>query len=203
VKWCNFWKVPPVFLLESLTILEELSDNYLMKRVQDGDFTKMGLLFERHHQAVFAYFFRCTSDKGKSEDLVQNLFMRLLKYRDGFTGRGQFSYWMFATARNLWIDEYRKKDPVARGRTLSQIPETEDQAPDAYQSLARQERHHQLRTALARLTPEKREAIVLSRFNGLKYSEIAEIAQCTENAIKSRIQRGLLELKEMLVSIEN
>jgi RNA polymerase sigma-70 factor (ECF subfamily) len=183
--------------------LEELSDNYLMKRVQEGDFSKMGLLFERHHRTVFAYFFRCTADKGKSEDLVQNLFIRLLKYRAGFTGKGQFSYWMFATARNLWIDEYRKKDPIAKGRTLSQIPDTEDIAPDAYETLARQERHEQLRNALARLTPEKREAIVLSRFNGLKYSEIAEIAQCTENAIKSRIQRGLMELKEILVHIEN
>ena len=171
-----------------------------MKRVQEGDFNKMGLLYERHHQALFAYFYRCTADKGKSEDLVQNLFIRLLKYRRGFTGKGQFSYWMFATARNLWIDEYRKKDPIGQGRTLHQIPEREDQSPNSYQRLEQDERHEMLRKALDQLTPEKKEAIVLSRFNGLKYQEIAEIAQCTENAIKSRIQRGLLELKEILTN---
>ncbi|NND31103.1 MAG: RNA polymerase sigma factor [Saprospiraceae bacterium] len=183
--------------------MEELSDNYLMRQVQNGDFNKLGLLYERHHRALFAYFYRCTSDKGKSEDLVHNLFMRLLKYRNGFTGRGQFSYWMFATARNLWIDEYRRKDPIGQGRTLAQIPETEDTAPNAYHHLEQSERHERLRKALDQLTPEKKEAIVLSRFNGLKYAEIAEIAQCTENAIKSRIQRGLIELKDILINSES
>lgn len=173
-----------------------------MNQVQEGDFSKMGLLYERHHQALFAYFYRCTSDHGKSEDLVQNLFIRLLKYRNGFAGKGEFSYWMFATARNLWIDEYRKKDPIGKGRTLEQIPESVDTAPSAYHALEQKERNEQLRKALDRLTPEKKEAIVLSRFNGLKYHEIAKIADCTENAIKSRIQRGLIELKEILVDLD-
>ncbi len=162
----------------------------------------MGLLYERHRKDVFAYFYRCTSDQSKSEDLLQNVFLRLIKYRHTFTGEGQFVYWMFATARNVWYDDHRKKDPLRRKEELTDLKEVaeEDLRPD--QNLERLERKNIVQKVLLELTPEKREAIVLSRFQGMKYHEIAVIANCTENAIKSRVQRGLMEMKELIQNIE-
>ena len=172
-----------------------------MKEVQQGDLQKMGLLYERHRREVFAYFYRCTADRSQSEDLVQSVFLRLIKYRHTFTGEGQFVYWLFATARNAWYDEHRKKDPLKHKDAWPQQEDVQDHdQPDFY--VERQERRHIVQQALQRLSAEKREAIVLSRFHGLKYHEIAVIAHCSENAIKSRVQRGLLELKNLMEHIE-
>ncbi len=182
--------------------MDVLSDNHLMRQVQKGDLSKLGLLYERHSRDVFAYFYRCTGDREKSEDMVQNLFIRILKYKDTFTGEGQFVYWLFATARNLWYDDHRKRDPLRRREPLDRVePITHLQiGPD--ESLEKAERRAMLHRAMEQLTPAKKEAIILSRFQGLRYREIALIANCSENAIKSRIQRGLLELKEIMQKIE-
>lgn len=169
-----------------------------MEKVQHGDVSKMGLLYERHHKDLFAYFYRCTQDQGKSEDLVQNLFIRMLKYSKTFAGKGEFVYWMYSSARNLWYDTNRKKDPLAKGKDLNSIAERSDMSLDSHQHLEREERKSALWRALNQLVPEQKEAIVLSRFQELKYREIAVITNCSENTVKSRIKRGLVELKELM-----
>ena len=131
----------------------------------------MGTLYERYKQDVFAYFYRCTSDQGRS-----------------------------AMARNLYIDHVRRKDPLLNGHSLEGAPIELDNSPNPHLRMEYKERAKLLHTALAQLSPEKKEAIILSRFQGLKYREIAQMCNCSENAIKSRIQRGLLELKEILES---
>ncbi len=182
--------------------MEKLADNYLMKKVRDGDLSKMGLLYERYNKNVYAYFYRCTANRAKSEDMVQNVFMRLIKYRKTFTGEGQFVYWLFATARNVWYDDHRKNDPLREKTDLESVIPAPDNANTPDQALEKLEQKKLLHSALTKLSPEKREAIVLSRFEGLKYSEIAVIANCTENAIKSRVQRGLIELKSLMQNVE-
>ena len=87
-------------------------DKYLMQKVQDGDLSKMSLLFERHNRDLFGYFFRQTNDAAKSEDLVQDVFYRLLKYRHTYRGDGKFIYWMYSVAKNTWIGSMRKKNLV-------------------------------------------------------------------------------------------
>ncbi len=169
-----------------------------MKQVQQGDVGKLGLLYERYKGDAFAYFYRCTGDRGRSEDLVQNLFIRMMKYCSTFGGHGEFSYWMFAMARNLYIDHVRKMDPLRKRQSMEYVPEEIDEDPNPEERMERTENSNQLHDALRKLSEEKKEAIILSRFQGLKYREIAKMCNCTENAIKSRIQRGLLELKEIL-----
>lgn len=182
--------------------MEELTDNYLMKKVQAGDLNKMGLLYERYHRELFGYFFRCTSDRSKSEDLVHNVFVRLIRYRHTFKGHGEFSYWMFATARNVWFDEHRKKDPLKHQDSMNETDHSTlaVEAPD--EMLHQRERKTILSEALQQLSAEKRDAIVLSRYQGLKYKEIAKMSNCSENAIKSRVQRGMLELRGIIEKIE-
>ncbi len=175
--------------------METLEDKYLMKKVQEGDFSKLGLLYERYNRELFGYFFRLTSDGARSEDLVQNVFYRLLKYRESYRGEGKFVYWMYSVARNAWMDLYRKKDPMHRAGELNMIENIPHYDKDAHSQMETTERAEALRAALLHLTPEKREAIVMSRFQGLKYKEIARLCNCSENAIKSRVQRGLMELK--------
>ena len=182
--------------------LKQLEDTYLMRKVQEGDFGKMSLLYERYHRDLFGYFFRLTSDGNISEDMVQNVFYRMLKYRNSYRGEGKFIYWMYSVAKNVWFDRHRKKEPTYRASELKAVDERPDRERNPEELLEQDEKATQLRKALMQLSPEKREAIILSRFQGMKYQEIARLSDCSENAIKSRVQRGLLELKSILERIE-
>ena len=174
-----------------------------MKKVQLGDLGKMGLLYERYNRDVFAYFFRCCADQIKSEDMVHNVFLRLLRYRHTFGGHGEFSYWLFATARNVWFDELRQNNVLKNSYELTESEHRMTAERNPAEEYDRKERELTLRKALLKISDDKREAIILSRFQGLKYKEIALIANCSENTIKSRVQRGLAELKEIIEKIES
>ncbi len=76
--------------------------------VKSGEIDRLGLLFERYKKPLFGYFYRTFHDKETSEDLVQNVFIRILKYRSKFTGYGKFSSWMYRIAHNVSVDYYRK-----------------------------------------------------------------------------------------------
>ena len=167
-----------------------------MLKVQAGDLNKMGLLYERHKSDLFAYFYRNTNNRTVSEDLVQNTFIRLINSRQQFKGTGQFAYWMYHIARNTWIDNYRKKDPIMKASNIedsnlkNEWESNEDDNKEVYKK--------QLEFALQQLNEEKREAIILSRYHGMTYKTIAEICDCTENTVKSRVMRGIKEIKQIL-----
>lgn len=88
--------------------MQELTNNALMLKVKAGDLDKLGLLYERHKKRLFGFFYNMNSNASLSEDLVQNVFVRMLKYKHTFTGDGSFTAWMFRTARNVNYDYYKK-----------------------------------------------------------------------------------------------
>ena len=88
--------------------LDAVSDQMLMISVRDGNMEKLGMLFERHHGRLFNYFLHLTGNRHLSEDLVQEVFVRLLKYRHTFRENSTFTAWMFQIARNVRIDYLRK-----------------------------------------------------------------------------------------------
>src|SRR5580698_2859709 len=79
-----------------------------MLQVKEGDLDRMGLLFDRHHRALYGFIFRMTGIKEVSEDIVQNVFLRMLTYRNSFAGSGSFKTWMYHLARNVLHDYYKK-----------------------------------------------------------------------------------------------
>ena len=182
--------------------MDILSDEYLIKKVQEGDHSRMSLLYERYHKDLYAYFLKCTADQLKSEDLVHTVFFKVLKNSHQFSGASKFVYWLFTIARNEQINDYNKRDPLRGSYDLTDLdndPSLELQPGDM---LEKKERKELLSKALNQLSPEKKEAIILSRYQGLKYREIAEITGCKESAVKSRIQRGLLEIREILKHLQ-
>lgn len=173
-----------------------------MEKVRAGDLDKMNLLFERHHRNLFGYFYRLTNDAEQSEDMVQIAFYRMLKYRHAYRGEGKFIYWMYSIAKNIWIDAGKKKNVIEygeRNKELLQVPSREKTGEDL---LLATERKQLLQQAMAQLAPQQKEAIILSKFQGLKYQDIAEMMNCTENTIKSRVRRGLMELKAIMKKLE-
>ena len=88
--------------------LETRSDNDIMFRVKDGDIEQLSHLFETYHVRLFNYFLGMTNNRAASEDLTQEVFLRILRFRHTFKGKGTFKSWMFQIARNVSIDYFRK-----------------------------------------------------------------------------------------------
>lgn len=178
-------------------------DNYLMNKVKNGDLSHMGILFERHHKVLFGYFYRLTGNASKSEDMMQNVFFRLLKYRNTFRNEGKFVYWMYAVARNVSNDGFRKSDLLSFTEDLTLVEEEPSDSLNREEELVQKERQQHLKIALQQLGPEQKEAIVMSKYQGFKYHEIAKIVGVSESAIKARIRRGMMELKKLMNDVKS
>ena len=172
----------------------ETSDAELMARVRDGELERLSELFERHHRRLYGFFSRLVGDRTAAEDLVQEVFVRLLKYRHTFRDGAEFSPWVFGVARNAAIDHFR-----SRPRELQENPEAPEPAahlPHPIEGLERRERSEFLQAALARLAPERRELLLMARFGDLRYESIGELLGCSAGAVKVRVHRALKELRE-------
>jgi RNA polymerase sigma factor (sigma-70 family) len=175
--------------------LDILSDNSLMLKVKGGDLDKMALLFERYHRPLYGFLFHMTRQRESSEDMVQTVFFRMLKYRHAFTGSGEFKTWMYHLARNVLADHGRKDK---RTKTHHSITEESEQWTDgtrADEPIQKKQDLKALEQAMQALSAENRELLILSKYQELRYSEIARIMETSEGAIKVRIHRALQQLK--------
>jgi RNA polymerase sigma factor (sigma-70 family) len=180
------------------------ADNELMLKVRDGDLGKLSFLFERYHRALFNFFLRSNGNRDLSEDLVQEVFLRLLKYRHTFRPDSQFSAWMYHVARNAQIDHFRKykhEGEAGHDEDGDAAFEIASSGLTPEESLVKSQETQLVRRALAQLPPERREVLILSRYQGLKYEEIATILRCEVGTIKGRVFRAIRELGEVLDGI--
>lgn len=176
-----------------------ITDEELMLRVREGEPMKLGELFERHHARLYRFCLRMTANPALSEDLVQDVFARMLRYRRTFRPNSRFLPWMYRMARNVTHDHFRRS---SREEPAADTPETRrDDAPLADQRLVEDEAVGLLRDALQRLPADKREVLVLSRFQSRKYQEIAELLDCSEGAIKVRVHRAIKQLRDIYAEI--
>ncbi|GEM_PF-2647087 len=98
--------------------MNTISDNQLMANVKAGDLDKLGVLFERYKKPLYRYFYLQTGNCTACEDLVQSVFMRIIKYRDRFRPIGEFRSWMFRIAHNLGVDYMRRR---SRSRRIDDV----------------------------------------------------------------------------------
>jgi RNA polymerase sigma-70 factor (ECF subfamily) len=167
-----------------------------MLEVRDGRIAKLASLFERHHRPLFNFFYRLTGNRDQSEDLAQEVFMRILKYRHTYRPKTSFAAWMYQVARNAYHDALAKNRPESRwgGAAEDYWPEPASREPRPDDSLQREQEVALVRKALAALPVEKREVLVLSRYQNLKYEQIGQILGCDAGAVKVRVYRALRAL---------
>lgn len=171
--------------------LKQASDHELMQAVRNGDLKKLGTLFERYQVPLYNFFLRLGAGPQTGEDLVQEVFLRILKFRTTYRGESKFTTWFFQIARNVFFDYQRK---TGRTENREDIDDLATEAPSPEEMAAKQDEAAMLRQALQNISPEKREAIILSRFHHLNYEEIAEITGTKLSTVKIRVFRGLKEL---------
>lgn len=175
------------------------TDEILMLAVRDGEVAKLGALFDRHHRTLFDFFTRMTGNRTAAEDLVQDVFFRILKYRKTYRDESRFTTWMFHIARNARFDYFKKH----RGEAL--FPEEGFEIPSRSPFPSQELEHHQqtvlLERAMYKLPAEKREVLVLSRYQDMKYEQIAELQDCEVGTVKVRVHRALKELREIYLKL--
>jgi RNA polymerase sigma factor (sigma-70 family) len=172
------------------------TDHQLMLAVRDGDLDKLGRLFEKYHRALYNFYLRQLEDAPLCEDMVQEVFLRMLKYRHTYRGEGRFTTWMYSIAHNVRIDHFRRMKN--RQDFTGEIDDVASPQPGPAELSERSSRHQALHRALNRLSDEKREVLIMSRFQGLKYEEISRILGCPVNTVKARVFRALKDLKASL-----
>ena len=160
-----------------------------MLEVRNGTGETLGVLFDRYHGPLYNFYAKLTGDRTLSEDLVQEVFLRILKYRQSYQPGTPFRAWIYQIARNARVDHYRK--------TPRHITFEPEMAPPVMpkDSAQHSEEAELLHRAMMQMPEEKREILILSRFQELKYEQIARLLGCELGTVKTRIHRAIQELR--------
>lgn len=170
-----------------------------MNEVHTGQLKSLSVLYDRYHLRLYNFFFHQTRDVAVSEDLTQNVFERVIKYRARYHSDKPFMPWLFAIARNVHTDLYRKKVPYLPGddkvMAIADVPH-EQAANESIHS-------DRLRAAMNQLTDEQRQLLLMVKYENMKYSEAADSLGCSVSALKVRVHRTMKDLKREFFKINS
>ncbi len=186
----------------------------LAARCVGGDNTAWEALVRREQRRVYGLCYRFTGSAADAEDLTQDVFLKVYRNLQSFDpARASFGVWLTALTRNLLVDHYRRSrlerasesldEPIGEesegGTRAERLP---DPRAGQEQHVAGLELRSRVQAALARVTPELREAVILRDLQDLDYREIAEVLGVPQGTVKSRISRGRAELARLLGGTE-
>ena len=181
--------------------VETPADHDLMLAVRAGEVRQLGVLFERYHRRLYAFFILLTHQPAVSEDLVQTVFYRILKYRHTYRDEGKFTAWIYHLARSAAADHFRKHAATPSPVDPADLAAQPDSAPTPSEQTATTEDVTLMRTALAQLPLSHREVLVLSRLQQLDHQSVARLLDCSVGAVKVRAHRALKELRTLYLKL--
>lgn len=172
-----------------------------MSKVKSGDVDKLSLLFKRYHQAIYKFAYYQIGDQALSEDIVQNVFYRLLKYKETYSGQGEFKTWIYHIARNTITDHYRKTNKIEYKEDITGLSDVNRNGsiPSEYEKSSDLQ---VVKKALQLLKEDQRELLVMCKYQDMPYKEIAAILNTNENNVKIKVHRAIKELKEIYFKLE-
>jgi RNA polymerase sigma-70 factor (ECF subfamily) len=182
-------------------------DAQLMLAFQRGDEPAFQELIERNHSRVIGLAYRFVGSRAEAEDLAQEVFLRIYRARRTYRPTAKFSTWMFRIAANVSLnalrDRARRRDDVSieqlsgEDRGPFTVPDPEAPAPD--HRVGRSELEQKVREAISELPEKEQVAVVLNKYEGLSYADIARTLGCSTMAVKSLLARARENLKERLL----
>ncbi len=175
----------------------------LVERCLQGDDAAWEAVVISHGKRIFNLSYRYTNRREEAEDLTQEILVRVFQNLKSYRSEaGSFQSWVLRVARNLIIDRYRqsRRYPQAKGsEELETMNLADNKIPNPHRVAEQTEASQFLQNGLQALSPELKEAIILRDLEGIAYSEISELLQIPEGTVKSRINRGRLELAKVLM----
>ena len=179
-----------------------LTDGELVLRCRQGDQQAWSEIVRQFSRRIYNLAYRFTSSHSAAEDLTQEVFIRVYRSLDQYDSHlGDLANWLMRLARNLVIDDYRKRQrtPTESGDDLANheyhLPAPSD---SPQRTLERRERRLQVLAAIDKLSHDLRECVILRDIEELTYHEIVGILKIPEGTVKSRINRGRIELAKVL-----
>ncbi len=187
----------------------EIDWSQVVRSCMDGDSAAWAELVRTHHRRVYALCYRFTGNAADAEDLTQDVFLKIYSNLASFdTARGSLQVWITTMTRNLLVDNFRRtRNQRATGSLDDGWDESDELrpvdrlmagGPSPHDSAAQKEIAHMVQGALARVSAELREAVILRDLQDMDYKEIAQVLGIPEGTVKSRISRGRAELARLL-----
>jgi RNA polymerase sigma-70 factor (ECF subfamily) len=177
---------------------DPLKDRRQIRGLKMGNYATFNEIFMEHNKAILNYVYRLSGgNRHLAEDVAQHVFMKLWQHRNGHSPNAQIKPLLLTMARNAYIDA-SKKEAIRRYSPLDEkiAPGDPRQGPDA--AVSRKELTSRVEDAISRLDEPIRETFILSRYQGLKYSEIAQVLDISVKTVEARLSQALKELRERL-----
>lgn len=171
-----------------------------MEAVKSGDLQQAAVLFDRYQRRILNFLARMTMDRTIAEDLTQNVFLRMIRYRNSYQAGNKFQSWIYQVARNVFSDHYQANKN--RKSDFADVEKMSDTMIDPEDGREQHEQEETLRRSLSLLSDEQRELLVLTRFQHMKYEEVAAIMDTTVANIKVRVHRAIAKLREHYFELE-
>jgi len=187
----------------------EIDWSQTVRLCMNGDSGAWAELVRTHHRRVYGLCYRFTGNPADAEDLTQDVFLKIYSNLASFdTGRGSLQVWITTMTRNLLVDNFRRTRNQRATSSLDDGWETTEElrpidrltasGPSPHESAAQKELAKMVQNALARVSVELREAVILRDLQDMDYKEIAQVLSIPEGTVKSRISRGRAELARLL-----
>src|ERR1700680_3002982 len=179
-------------------------DTALMLRVSNGDGSSFDRLLERHRTPVVNHLYRLVHNRAIAEELAQDVFIRVYRFRARYQAEAKFSTWLFRITTNIGLnwrrDARRDLSHVRLDQEIRNVRKRElwDRTPRADQLLLEQHRAREVRQAIETLPPKQLTAVLLHKYEGMEYAEIAAVLDCSMPALKSMLFRAYATLRHRL-----
>ena len=179
------------------------SDNALVKRAREGDYSAFERLFERHRQLVYRFAYQMAPRRDDAEDIVQEAFVRAYQNLDKYRDEAKFTTWLLKITRNLVFNEMRRAKrhphlPVQIEPNAEEMPLKDEATASPDETLLQTELQQAIENAITLLPETQRMALVLRRYDELSYEEIADVLDLSVPAVKSLLFRARTELRKRL-----
>ena len=188
--------------MEAVAALER--DAQLMLLVREGDDTSFALLLERHRGPVVHFMYRMVQNQAVSEELAQEVFLRVYRSRETYEPTAKFTTWLFRIATHVALNSIRDRKKEKGHESLDEEMldgmerQVADRQPTVEQDMVREVKLREVRQAIEALPAKQRAAVLMHKYEGLDYAQIAGVLSCSESAIKSLLFRAYEALRDRL-----
>jgi len=188
---------------------ELASDEVLMLRYKDGDLNAFEILIEKHQQPLFGFIYKFCNDYHQSQDLVQEVFLRLIKQAKKYEPRAKFTTYLYTLAHNICIDHLRKQkrrrnvslsEPIDADEGLRLEDTMKDSSANPEREFQQKTFEKALQNAVDDLPEEQREVFLLREQMNMPFEDIARVVGCLPSTAKSRMRYALQSIREKLES---
>lgn len=198
--------VEPILVADPAAVARAAADPdvALMLRVQEGDQTAFQELFRKFSPRILKFARRLVGNEARAEEVTQDVFLQVFRFRERYRPESRLSTWLFTITTNFCLNELRRPERRlrvdlwdTRGKQEHpegpSLPDTDAVTPE--EGASSRELAQQIDVAIAALPPKQRAAILLSRFDGLSYQDVAAALGCSEGAVKALVFRATQSLK--------